>query len=401
MAIVPHIFFNNTLWTVLIFLINLALYFVPQLIIHPYDDKNFSYMVPITVFTVIFIIVRFFRLQVESYENKLNITNQKLGQDKLVIEQQRESLRALDEEKSAFFTNVTHEFRTPLTLIKGLAENLKPQVLNTEQRKELEVIEINAAKLSGMIDEILKLARTGKVDYSLLRSPVLMHAFFGKHADIFGVIAKKKGIGFQIETHPRNLTLLIDESKFDQIMTNLISNAIKFSPQGGAIYLKAFEHEKHIEIQIKDEGIGVAEQEQEMIFERFTSYAQTNHQTGTGIGLSLVKELVGLHHGEICVAPEHEKGTCFKLMLPRECLTAPVAGTAPVEDAAAVDAPMVARELADQRLRRLDNHELTASHGYWFIEPREPGQGVPAHSAVVALFQAWLLESSHTPAPVV
>ncbi len=66
---------------------------------------------------------------------------------------------------------------------------------------------------------------------------------------------------------------------------------------------------------------------------------------------------------------------------------------------AVVDAPMVARELAEQRLRRLDNHELTASHGYWFVEPREPGQGAPAHSAVVALFQAWLLESSHTPLP--
>jgi len=67
---------------------------------------------------------------------------------------------------------------------------------------------------------------------------------------------------------------------------------------------------------------------------------------------------------------------------------------------AVVDAPMVARELADQRLRRLDSHELTARHGYWFIEPREPGQGASAHSAVVALFQAWLLESSHAPAPV-
>ncbi len=66
---------------------------------------------------------------------------------------------------------------------------------------------------------------------------------------------------------------------------------------------------------------------------------------------------------------------------------------------AVVDAPMVARELAEQRLRRLDNHELTASHGYWFVEPRAPGPGAPAHSAVVALFQSWLLESSHTPVP--
>lgn len=299
MAIVPHIFFYNTKWSVIIFFINLILYFTPQLIYHPYRDENFNYMVPITVFTVTFFLVRFFRLQVESYESILTKLNKKLLNDKLLIESHANQLELLDIEKTTFFTNVSHEFKTPLTLIVGWSKEILENPNREDNNNIINLIKNNANKLAYMVNDILELAKTGNANYSILRSPVLIKKFLNKHLEIFNFYAKKNNIEIVLDISPDDLILYIDENKFDQVYNNLIFNAIKFSPNGGIITLKAHLKVNFIELIVQDQGLGINQDNLNAIFDRFFSSESSNNIKGTGIGLNYTKELIELHEGTI------------------------------------------------------------------------------------------------------
>ncbi|NJM93296.1 MAG: response regulator [Cytophagales bacterium] len=299
-------------------MINLFFYFTPQLIFHPYDDANFNYLVPISVFSVIFLIVRFFRVQTESYEELVNQKNARLAHDKAIMERQATELKQLDAEKTEFFTNVSHELRTPLTLISGLTETVLEEKGHLNARSESHLFKIGqqAQKLTLMINEILSLAKVGKADYKLLRSPVRLHQFVSKHIDIFQVMAQKSGVNLLYDIHPKNLALMLDENKFDAVFSNLISNAIKYSPTGGDILIEATENKDEIIISISDQGLGIAQQEIDKVFDRFTSTAELHHVSGTGIGLTLVKYLIQLHGGSISAQNNKDKGAKFTIHLP-------------------------------------------------------------------------------------
>lgn len=316
MAIVPHVFFYNTRWSVSIFLVNLILYFTPQLLYHPYRDENFNFLVPITVFSVTFFLVRFFRLQVESYENLLNKLNKKLLKDKLLIEGHAKQLELLDIEKTTFFTNVSHELKTPLTLISAWSEDILEDTSNQTDKSLVKKIKNSTQKLSFMVNDILELAKTGNANYSLLRSPILIKSFLQKHIEIFSFLAKKSSIKIVVDLYPEDLILYLDENKFDQIYNNLIFNAIKFSPNGGTITLKAQKNEQSIKLIVEDQGIGINKENLNTIFNRYFSSNVNYNKQGTGIGLAYTKELIELHEGSIKAELVEPTGVSIIIDLP-------------------------------------------------------------------------------------
>lgn len=246
--------------------------------------------------------------------------NERLKAQRNFAEMQR--IKDLDEMKSRFFTNLSHEFRTPLSLITGPLE-LARQTMDYEDAsvklpgKTLAVIQKNANRLTQLIDQLLELARfeSGKVHLKLVKGE-LVH-FVKSLTSSFESMAESNGISFN--THfPKNINdVYFDKDKLEKIISNLLSNAFKYTPAGGAVTL-TMEHTKdHFILEVSDTGKGMSKEEMQHIFERFYRVENTESK-GTGIGLALTKELVNLHNGQINVSSREGEGTTVKVRIPHD-----------------------------------------------------------------------------------
>ena len=236
-----------------------------------------------------------------------------------------EKLRELDELKSAFFANISHEFRTPLSLILGPVQQAKEQVPASEDLAEagdipvpaahLQLIERNAVRLQSLIDQLLDLSKldSGKMQLKVARGNVI--AFLRSMVFSFESLAERNHIHFQT-TFPEEVPeAYFDAGKLEKIVVNLLSNAFKFTPEHGTIRVAVSTFEEQIHIRISDSGPGIPPGEQSRIFDRFYQL-EAHVDQGTGIGLALVKELVELHYGKITLESTPGSGATFLLTLP-------------------------------------------------------------------------------------
>ncbi len=265
------------------------------------------------IYTVIFVIVLsvVFLLQKKRIQtiNRIEIK-----------EFEAQKLREIDQMKSKFFENISHEFRTPLTLIKGPIERLLNNENVDDPKKIYKMIKRNSDKLFNLINELLDLSKleTGnlklnahKTDIVVITKDIVMS---------FESLAQKKGIELTINSSNDIIEFHFDKEKIQKILNNLLSNSFKFTPYGGKISV-ALENnieEKTVLIKVIDTGIGISNHELPKIFDRFyqATHTITKGVEGTGIGLSLTKELVELHHGKISVQSEMGKGSVFIVELP-------------------------------------------------------------------------------------
>jgi len=227
-----------------------------------------------------------------------------------------ESLQEIDQAKSKFFANVSHEFRTPLTLILDPAEQLlREEGLNPRQKEYINLILKNSRQLLSLTNQILDLTklstsqiklRVEEVDLSLFIAPI-SHAFKSK--------AEALEMDYTISLPDRPLKLWIDKEKTEQIIVNLLGNAFKFCPPGGKIALRITEETETVSVLIEDSGIGIPADQVDHIFEKYyqVDSPYTRDMAGTGIGLFLVRELVNLHHGHVDVKSEAGKGSTFSV----------------------------------------------------------------------------------------
>ncbi len=231
-----------------------------------------------------------------------------------------DSLRDLDHLKSQFFTNISHEFRTPLTLIAGQTENLLEELQSSENVHKVQRISQNAKRIMQLINQIMDLAKleAGKMNLYKEQENIVLYLknlFFS-----FESIAEQKDIDLIFRSDENDIQVVFDLEKMDKIITNLVSNAIKFTRENGTIELTIERKDKdHLTILLIDSGIGIAEKDLPHIFDRFyqADNSETKKYEGTGIGLALVKELVELHGGTIDVhSDRQEKGTIFKIIFP-------------------------------------------------------------------------------------
>ncbi|HEX8531602.1 MAG TPA: ATP-binding protein, partial [Cytophagales bacterium] len=223
------------------------------------------------------------------------------------LRQQSERLREMDRLKSQFFANISHEFRTPLTLIIGLAGKEAPP-LPPERAHDHAVILRNAHRLLRLINQLLELSRLEAGSARLRARPADLMPFLRQIAASFTSLAAQKrirftGNGSALPDGPGAVPvhLYFDGERLEQVVTNLLGNAFKFTPEGGAVDLSVAVVDDAVEIRVGNTGPGIPAAVLPYVFDRFYQAEGADSHEGTGIGLALVKELVALHHGGVAV----------------------------------------------------------------------------------------------------
>ena len=232
---------------------------------------------------------------------------------------QAEQLQEVDQLKSRFFSNISHEFRTPLTLILGPAAQISERAGDSWTQKKAGVITVHARRLLQLVNQILDLSRidAGRMELSPREEDIVpllrgVAASFASHAE-------ERGILLRFESSLEQCTLSYDRDAVEHILVNLLSNAFRFTETGGAVTvsvaLRPGDERKMLCIDVEDTGCGIPADRLPLVFDRFyRAHEQTGG--GTGIGLALVRELVQLHHGDIAVESREGEGTTFRIYLP-------------------------------------------------------------------------------------
>ena len=216
--------------------------------------------------------------------------------------------------KLQFFTNISHELRTPLTLIADPVDYIiRDSNLNAQQRDMLQIVQRNVAVLTRLVSEILDFRKVQNGKMKLHLSDFDLIECMQQWIGLFTVSAQKKNISLQLEA-PKTIPMRADHDKLERICYNLLTNAMKYTPNGGKITFAATVEGDKVKIEVSDNGIGIAADEQAYIFNRF--YQAKNAGQGTGIGLALVKAFTDLHHGEATVESKEGEGSRFTIVLP-------------------------------------------------------------------------------------
>lgn len=254
------------------------------------------------------------------------ITQQKdqIEQDKNLIEKQSQKLEELDRAKSRFFTNISHDLRSPLSLIIGNLENVlenEDNYLSPVSKENLDTGFKNSKRLLYLADEINELTKLEEGKLVLEKEVVDIEVYMQLLVKMFSSAAEYKEIDLQFNSEIKEETLLeVDPRHFEKIIYNLISNAIEHTPNNGKVSVALHRESNNLVLEISDTGEGISPQSLPYIFDRYyqSPTNQFRMREGLGIGLALVKELVDLHKGEINVKSKLSEGTTFSVSLPIE-----------------------------------------------------------------------------------
>ncbi len=230
--------------------------------------------------------------------------------------------KEISDSKLQFFTDISHELRTPLTLISAPLENvLEHGSVNEEDRQQLEVVRTNANRMLRMMNQILDFRKIQSKKMRLRVQKTNLGAFISSCSSNFLRVAENRHIFFSIEDHTNGAAFWIDKDKMDMVMFNLLSNAFKFTKEGKRVSVDISVQNDYGVITVSDEGCGMEKNKLPIIFERYVTlqdYSLTK-QSGTGIGLSLVKEIVDMHKATIEVESEVGKGSKFIVTIRPGC----------------------------------------------------------------------------------
>lgn len=300
----------------------------------PFWRTTIAYLIYIVVFAGLLYLAR-------------KITLDRIHMRYEVAEQRREAERthAMEQLKTKFFTNVSHEFRTPLSLIIAPLDKLIKQSTNEDQKVQLNLVQRNAKRLLGLVNQLLDFRKIQVQEMKLHPSFGDIIGFIKEISLSFLDLAEKKRIQFSFSTNTEHLEIYFDKDKLEKILFNLLSNAFKYTNDAGKVDVQLSyepkaeqENEGTISIEVKDTGIGISAENQDKIFERYfqTDLPDTMVNQGTGIGLAITKEFVRLHNGIITVKSEPGKGTSFTVLLPAKKTmevvnTHTISGTIPVD----------------------------------------------------------------------
>ncbi len=253
---------------------------------------------------------------------KVEVRTRRLEREKEKTKAQARKLRALDEAKNRFFNNLSHEFRTPLTLIQGPIQDVlgsAGEVLSVKERRALERAGRSTHDLQRLVDQLLDLARleAGRMALQPLRGDLA--AFTREVVRSLMPLAERRGVALTHEAPPGRLMLDFDAGKLRAVLENLLANALKFTPPEGAVVVTVAPAEGQALIRVQDDGPGLPPEALEHVFDRFyqVDSSATRAHGGTGIGLSLARELVELHGGTIHAENEPDGGAAFVVRLPR------------------------------------------------------------------------------------
>ncbi|MFC5681878.1 ATP-binding protein [Flavobacterium sp. MAHUQ-51] len=231
----------------------------------------------------------------------------------------RKNEEKLNQMKFSFFTNISHEFRTPLTLIITPLESLLKEIKEPNLESRIRLVHRHAINLQHLVNQLLDFRRLEISGEKLNLTFGDWVDFVKQFEDLFGKLAQEKQIDFSVQSQDTELLMYFDNDKLYKVITNLLSNAFKFTPKGGSVLVKLSQKvesdaSKWVQLEVIDSGVGIPEKDIPNVFNRF--YQVTTTQGGSGIGLHLVKEYVTLHSGVIAVESEPNKRTVFTITLP-------------------------------------------------------------------------------------
>ena len=273
--------------------------------------------------------------KLEDYKNNLEIkVDERTAELNKARDQLSETINLLQEAQQAqnrFFANISHEFRTPLTLILGPVRQIIERTKEEKTRDDLRVVHKNANRLLGLVNQLLDISKLESGNMKLQAILQNIIPLLKVLLQSFCSYAERKRITLKFNSIEDEIIVYIDKDKIEKIIINILSNAFKFTPEGGQIevtvrlkppfnspFIKGGKEGGSVEISISDSGIGIPKEKIPKIFDRFYQVdgSHTREQEGTGIGLSLTKELVELHKGKIEVESEEGKGTTFIISIP-------------------------------------------------------------------------------------
>ena len=229
------------------------------------------------------------------------------------------NIKKLEQIRTEFVSNVTHELKTPLTSIRGFVETLRNGAINDEKvaKNFLDIIDIEAERLNTLINDILQLS---EIETKQGDTNIATHSFEPLLVDVFSLLqsaADKKDIELCYSVE-KNLKITANRNRIKQMLINLVDNAIKYNKPSGKVIVKAFRKQGRIVISVKDTGIGIPSEHIDRIFERFyrVDKGRSRSMGGTGLGLSIVKHIVYLYNGDVRIESQADKGTEFIIQLP-------------------------------------------------------------------------------------
>jgi signal transduction histidine kinase/DNA-binding response OmpR family regulator len=271
--------------------------------------------------------------------------------------QQAEQLLALDRQKNEFFQNISHEFRTPLTLTLGPLESAVAQQQGLSYDQSVMALR-NSRRLLRLVNQLLDLQRLDAGRMQAIFRPCNLTDFVSHTVDAFRTYSEKKGIQLYVDLQPCPLVYL-DPERFDKVLYNLLSNAMKFTPDDGRITVTVAAASDRCILTVRDTGIGIRADQLPVLFERFRQAEGSANRTheGTGLGLALVKELVALHGGSVAVESIYGAGTTFTVSLPMG--TDHLVDQQIVHDQATVQVDRAVVELADLEIELQGDRDET------------------------------------------
>jgi signal transduction histidine kinase len=258
-----------------------------------------------------------------------------LDQKKKMIEESNAKLIQLDQAKSRFFANISHELRTPLTLLLAPLETLLNRyqsAFDEKTRELLQVMHANSMRLLRLINDLLDLVRLESSSMHIKKEPLDIAEFTKGLASAVRQVADDKRIQLVATVDPQLGMVMADRDKLEKVVLNLVFNALKFTPAGGRIELRAEKRDSDMVLHVADTGMGISSGNLQHLFSRFWQADDSSRRKfqGVGIGLALVKELTEVHGGQVSVQSEEGKGTTFTIRIPYEAAP-PAASEAKLE----------------------------------------------------------------------
>ncbi|WP_041616533.1 ATP-binding protein [Spirosoma linguale] len=241
-----------------------------------------------------------------------------IEQDKLTIEKQAADLQTSAMLKIRFFANVSHEFRTPLTLLLGPIQYLAKRISDANTLQLLQAMERNTRQVLGLVNDLLNLTRSDSGQLSLNEQPSDLTQTIQQLVDTFRPQAQYNGVDLRVSGLDTPLTLPLDADKFETVLRNIIANAMQYTSSGDSITIRLVSSHEHALIDVTDTGIGIHADDLPHIFERYFQSNQPDKplRGGTGIGLALCQEYCALWGGSITVNSEIDKGSTFRIAYP-------------------------------------------------------------------------------------
>lgn len=258
------------------------------------------------------------RMELAAVAQRESEARQRLAETSTDLQSALEKLKTLDRLKSEFFANISHELRTPLTLIVAPVDQLVHTIDDSYAREQLRIVLRNAERLLWLINDLLDLARLDAGGLRLNLDAVNIRSIAATVRENTLPAATTKRIDLRLETDSSDRAIWADAHRLEIVLTNLVSNAVKFTPPAGRVLMRIADGADGVEVSIEDDGPGIPEKDLPRVFERFFQVGQGDRRRegGVGIGLALAKELVELHGGSISVDSRLGRGTTFKFAIP-------------------------------------------------------------------------------------